>query len=151
MIRIAFAFVVLLSVNSAQAQLRGMLRCALAILPDGATATPAASIPPPSAGRSRAMPPRVLLFKAVNAVALALTAARHRRRWPHAVWQPGHPPSPVFEHTAPIVGLQYRPTARPGPASWDRTVWLGPAGASGACGHGQNVNGVTFTLTARRW
>jgi len=158
MIRITFAFVVLLSVNSAQAQLRGHggpVR-ALAISPDGATAISGSF--DSSAIRwslTRNAAEQVLRFheSAVNAVALApdgriVTGGEDGRV---AVWQPGSAtPATVFEgHTAPIVGLALSPDSKTlASASWDRTVRLWPLTGGVARvleGHQQNVNGVAFT------
>ena len=158
MIRIAFAFVVLLLVNSAQAQLRGHggpVR-ALAISPDGAIAISGSF--DSSAIRwslTRNAAEQVLRFheSAVNAVALApdgriVTGGEDGRV---AVWQPGSAtPTIVFEgHTAPIVGLALSPDGKTlASASWDRTVRLWPLAGGVARvleGHQQNVNGAAFT------
>ena len=158
MIRIAFAFVVLFVVNSAQAQLRGHggpVR-ALAVSPDGATAISGSF--DSSAIRwslTRNAAEQVLRFheSAVNAVALApdgriVTGGEDGRV---AVWQPGSAtPAIVFEgHTAPIVGLALSPDGKTlASASWDRSIRLWPLAGGVARvleGHQQNVNGVAFT------
>src|SRR5262249_48435666 len=134
--RIAFAFIAMLFVFPAQAQLRGHggpVR-ALAISADGNSAISgsfdSAAVPWPL---TRNAAEEVLRFheSAVNAVALspdgrAFTGGEDARI---AVWQPGvAAPVKVFEgHTAPIVGLALSPDGKTlASASWDRTVRLWP-------------------------
>jgi cytochrome c len=156
--RLVLAFVALLLVSPAQAQLRGHggpVR-ALAISPDGTTAVSGSfdnSAIRWSLARNAAE--QVLRFheSAVNAVALApdgriVTGGEDGRV---AVWQPGSStPAQVLEgHTAPVVSLAVSPDGRlVASASWDRTIRLWPlAGGSPRVleGHQQNVNGVAFT------
>ena len=158
MTRISFAFLLLLLVGPAQAQLRGHggpVR-ALAISADGKTAVSGSF--DSSAIRwslTRNSAEQVLRFheSAVNAVALApdgriVTGGEDGKI---AVWQPGSPaPEKVLEgHVAPIVSLAVSPDgATLASASWDRTIRLWPL-AGGAPrvleDHQQNVNGVAFT------
>jgi cytochrome c len=158
MIRIAIAFLALLLMAPAQAQLRGHggpVR-ALAVSADGMTAVSGSfdtSVIRWALDRDTAV--QVLRFheSAVNAVALApdgriVTGGEDGRI---AVWPPGAAaPALTFEgHTAPIVALDVSPDGKTlASASWDRSVRLWPL-AGGAPtvleGHQQNVNGIAFT------
>jgi cytochrome c len=158
MTRIALAFVVLLLVGPAQAQLRGHggpVR-ALAISADGATAVSGSF--DSSAIRwslTRNAAEQVLRFheSAVNAVALMpdgriVTGGEDSKI---AIWQPGAPaPERVLQgHVAPIVSLAVSPDgATLASASWDRTIRLWPLKGGEPRvleDHQQNVNGVAFT------
>jgi cytochrome c len=158
MTRIAFAFVLLLLIHPAQAQLRGhggAVR-ALAISPDGRTAVSGSF--DSSAIRwslTRNTAEQVLRFhqSAVNAVALTpdgrtVTGGEDGKI---ALWAPGSAaPQRVLEgHVAPVVGLAVSPDGTTlASASWDRTIRLWPlAGGEPRVleDHQQNVNGVAFT------
>jgi cytochrome c len=158
MTRISFAFVVLLFVSPAQAQLRGHggpVR-AIAISADGQTAISGSfdsSVIRWSLTRNSAE--QVLRFhdSAVNAVALAadgriVTGGEDGKI---AVWQPGSPaPEKVLDgHVAPVVSVAVSPDGQTlASASWDRTIRLWPlAGGEPRVldDHQQNVNGVAFT------
>src|SRR5262245_45403703 len=156
--RFAFAFMALLLVSPAQAQLRGHggpVR-ALAVSQDGSTVVSGSF--DTSAIRwslTHNAAEQVLRFheSAVNAVAIApdgriITGGEDGRV---AIWQPGSPAlTQVIEgHTAPVVGLTVSPDGKLiASASWDRTIRLWPlAGGTPRVleGHQQNVNGVAFT------
>ena len=158
MTRIAFAFVLLLLIGPAQAQLRGHggpVR-ALAISADGKTAVSGSF--DSSAIRwslTRNAAEQVLRFheSAVNAVALTpdgriVTGGEDGKI---AVWRAGAPtPDKILAgHVAPIVSLAVSPDgATLASASWDRTIRLWPlAGGEPRVleDHQQNVNGVAFT------
>src|SRR3954447_21637875 len=158
MTRIAFAFVLLLLMHPAQAQLRGHggpVR-ALAVSADGQTAVSGSF--DSSAIRwslTRNTAEQVLRFhqSAVNAVALTpdgrtVTGGEDGKI---ALWAPGSAaPQRVLEgHVAPVVGLAVSPDGTTlASASWDRTIRLWPlAGAEPRVleDHQQNVNGVAFT------
>ena len=159
MTRIAFAFVLLLLIGPAQAQLRGHggpVR-ALAISADGKTAVSGSF--DSSAIRwslTRNSAEQVLRFheSAVNAVALTpdgriVTGGEDGKI---AVWRAGAPtPDKILAgHVAPIVSLAVSPDgATLASASWDRTIRLWPLAGGGEPrvleDHQQNVNGVTFT------
>ena len=158
MTRIALAFVVLLLVGPAQAQLRGHggpVR-ALAISADGTIAVSGSF--DTSAIRwslSRNTAEQVLRFheSAVNAVALMpdgriVTGGEDSKI---AIWQPGAPaPERVLQgHVAPIVSLAVSPDGTMlASASWDRTIRLWPLRGGEPRvleDHQQNVNGVAFT------
>jgi cytochrome c len=158
MTRIAFAFILLLLMQPAQAQLRGHggpVR-ALAISADGLTAVSGSF--DSSAIRwslTRNTAEQVLRFhqSAVNAVALlpdgrTVTGGEDGKI---AVWQPGSPvPQQVLEgHVAPVVSLAVSPDGKTlASASWDRSIrlWSLTGGEPRVLeDHQQNVNGVTFT------
>jgi len=159
MTRIAFAFVLLLLMHSAQAQLRGHggpVR-ALAISADGQTAVSGSF--DSSAIRwslTRNAAEQVLRFheSAVNAVALIpdgriITGGADGKI---AIWQADSPaPQRVLEgHFAPVVSLAVSPDGNTlASASWDRTIRLWSLTGSGEPrvleDHQQNVNGVAFT------
>jgi cytochrome c len=158
MTRIAFAFILLLLMQPAQAQLRGHggpVR-ALAISADGQTAVSGSF--DSSAIRwslTRNTAEQVLRFhqSAVNAVALlpdgrTVTGGEDGKI---AVWQPGSPvPQQVLEgHVAPVVSLAVSPDGKTlASASWDRSIrlWSLTGGEPRVLeDHQQNVNGVTFT------
>jgi cytochrome c len=158
MTRIAFAFVLLLLVHPAQAQLRGHggpVR-ALAVSPDGQTAVSGSF--DSSAIRwslTRNTAEQVLRFhqSAVNAVALTpggriVTGGEDGKI---AIWQAGSPaPQRVLEgHVAPVVSLAVSPDGITlASASWDRTIrlWSLAGGEPRVLeDHQQNVNGVAFT------
>jgi cytochrome c len=158
MTRIAFASILLLLMQPAQAQLRGHggpVR-ALAISADGLTAVSGSF--DSSAIRwslTRNTAEQVLRFhqSAVNAVALlpdgrTVTGGEDGKI---AVWQPGSPvPQQVLEgHVAPVVSLAVSPDGKTlASASWDRSIrlWSLTGGEPRVLeDHQQNVNGVTFT------
>jgi cytochrome c len=158
MTRIAFAFLLPLLMQPAQAQLRGHggpVR-ALAISPDGQTAVSGSF--DSSAIRwslTRNAAEQVLRFhqSAVNAVALTpdgriVTGGEDGKI---AVWQPGSPvPQQVLEgHVAPVVSLAVSPDGQTlASASWDRSIrlWSLTGGEPRVLeDHQQNVNGVSFT------
>ena len=158
MTRIAFAFVLLLLIGPAQAQLRGHggpVR-ALAISADGKTAVSGSF--DSSAIRwslTRNAAEQVLRFheSAVNAVALTpdgriVTGGEDGKI---AVWQAGSsaPQRVLSGHVAPIVSLAVSPDgATLASASWDRTIRLWPLNGGEPRvleDHQQNVNGVAFT------
>jgi len=159
MTRIAFAFVLLLLMHPAQAQLRGHggpVR-ALAISADGQTAVSGSF--DSSAIRwslTRNTAEQVLRFheSAVNAVALLpdgriVTGGADGKI---AIWQADSPvPQRVLEgHVAPVVSLAVSPDGLTlASASWDRTIRLWSLTGSGEPrvleDHQQNVNGVAFT------
>ena len=159
MTRIAFAFVLLLLMHPAQAQLRGHggpVR-ALAISADGQTAVSGSF--DTSAIRwslTRNTAEQVLRFhqSAVNAVALSpdgriVTGGADGKI---AIWQADSPtPQKVLEgHVAPVVSLAVSPNGKMlASASWDRTIRLWSLTGDGEPrvleDHQQNVNGVAFT------
>jgi len=158
MTRIAFAFILLLLMQPAQAQLRwhgGPVR-ALAISADGLTAVSGSF--DSSAIRwslTRNTAEQVLRFhqSEVNEVALlpegrTVTGGEDGKI---AVWQPGSPvPQQVLEgHVAPVVSLAVSPDGKTlASASWDRSIrlWSLTGGEPRVLeDHQQNVNGVTFT------
>jgi cytochrome c len=158
MTRTAFAFVLLLLMHPAQAQLRGHggpVR-ALAISVDGQTAVSGSF--DSSAIRwslTRNAAEQVLRFhqSAVNAVALlpdgrTVTGGEDGKI---AIWQTGSPtPQQVLEgHVAPVVSLAVSPDGTTlASASWDRTIrlWSLTGGEPRVLeDHQQNVNGVAFT------
>jgi cytochrome c len=158
MTKIAFAFVALLLVSPAQAQLRGHggpVR-ALAISADGKTAI-SGSFDTSAIlwSLTRNSAEQVLRFHdaAVNAVALLpdgriVTGGADGKI---ALWRPGEAvPERVLEgHLAPVVSLAVSPDGTMlASASWDRTIRLWPltGGASRVLeDHQQSVNGVAFT------
>jgi cytochrome c len=159
MTRIAFAFLLLLLMHPAQAQLRGHggpVR-ALAISADGKTAVSGSF--DTSAIRwslTRNAAEQVLRFhqSAVNAVALTpdgriVTGGADGKI---AIWQADSPtPQRVLEgHVAPVVSLAVSPDGKTlASASWDRTIRLWSLTGGGEPrvleDHQQNVNGVAFT------
>ena len=158
MTRISFAFILLLLVGPAQAQLRGHggpVR-ALAISADGKTAVSGSF--DTSAIRwslTRNAAEQVLRFhqSAVNAVALTpdghiVTGGADGKI---ALWLPGSSaPEKVLDgHVAPVVSLAVSPDgALLASASWDRTIRLWPLKGGEPRlleDHQQNVNGVAFT------
>jgi len=158
MTRTSLAFVLLLLVSPAQAQLRGHggpVR-ALAISADGQTVVSGSF--DTSAIRwslTRNAAEQVLRFheSAVNAVSLTLDGriVTGGEDGNIAVWQAGSsaPQRVLSGHVAPIVSLAVSPDgATLASASWDRTIRLWPlAGGEPRVleDHQQNVNGVAFT------
>jgi cytochrome c len=158
----AFAFLLVLTLGPATAQLRGHggpVR-AVAVAEDGATALSGSF--DSSAIRwslARDAAEQVLRFHddAVNAVALlkdgrAVTGGADGRI---AIWTEGRQqPDLILQgHTAPVVALAVSPDgATLASASWDGTARLWPiAGGSPRVleGHSQNVNGVAFAPDGR--